>query len=89
MTAFSKEHITALKPDEIWVFYADPDVTRERIKADAAGRPLPTEEQARTHTLSQMAVATTYGIMVGCPVYMFDTNQSREHLVDLLLKRLA
>lgn len=89
VTAFSQERITELNPDEIWAFYADPQVTRERIRADPAGRTLPTDEQARTHTLTQMAVATTYGVMVGCPVYMFDTDRPRERLLNQLLERLT
>lgn len=89
VTAFSQVQITRLNPDEIWVLYADPELTRDRIQADAGGRPMPSEEEARTHTQTQMSVATTYGIMVGCPVYMFDTGQAREHLIDLLLARLA
>lgn len=89
VTAFSQEQVQTLDPDEIWVLYATPDVTRDRISADAAGRPLPSEEEARIHTQAQMAVATTYGIMVSCPVYMFDTGRPREQLIETLLARLA
>ena len=89
VTAFSQEQITRLNPDEIWVLYADPELTRSRIHEDAGGRPMPSEEEARTHTQTQISVATTYGIIVGCPVYIFDTSQPRELLTDSLLARLA
>jgi adenylate kinase len=33
-TAFSAEQIRTIAPDEIWVLYADPETTIERIRAD-------------------------------------------------------
>jgi adenylate kinase len=89
ITPFSLEQFIRLVPDEIWVLYASPEETRRRIAADSGGRPMVTEEEARMHTALQTSVATTYGIAVGCPVYLFDTGTSREELVAQLIGRLS
>ncbi|NEO17683.1 MAG: AAA family ATPase [Moorea sp. SIO3E8] len=88
ITAFSQSKIKRLQPDEIWVLFAAPDVIRERIKRAPDGRPMISEEEARTHTLTQASVAATYGVLVGAPVYFFDTDRDQEKLVSILLKRL-
>ncbi len=80
VTAFSLEQIARLKPDEIWVVFASPEETRKRIANDPGGRPMISEEEARMHTGLQASVATTYGIITGSPVYLFDTGLSREAL---------
>lgn len=89
VTAFSEEKIKQLRPDEIWLLYASPEVTIERIRKKADGRPIITTEEARMHTSSQAAVATTYGIMCGCPAYMIDTDRDQVDLVNMLAGRLA
>lgn len=89
VTAFSKEKIAQLQPDEIWLFYASPEVTIDRIRKKADGRPIITIEEARMHTSSQAAVATTYGILCGCPVYMVDTDRDQAELINMLAGRLA
>lgn len=89
ITAFSLARFSRLAPDEIWVLYAGPEETRRRIAADDGGRPMVTEEEARTHTALQSAVAATYGMSVGRPVYLFDTAGPREQLVARLAERLA
>lgn len=89
ITPFSLTRFALLAPDEIWVLYADPDETRRRIAADNGGRPMVTEEQARTHTALQASVTATYGMSLGRPVYMFDTAVPRAELVDRLVERLA
>lgn len=88
ITAFSEDKIQRLQPDEIWVLFAAPDVIRGRIQRAPAGRPMISEEEARTHTVTQASVAATYGVLVGAPVYLFDTDQDQEKLVSILLKRL-
>lgn len=88
ITAFSLDRFKALGPDEIWFFYTEPEVTIERIAKNAAGRPSISKEEARMHTFAQGAVAATYGIAAGCPVYMFDTDTSQEELVERLRRRL-
>ena len=89
ITPFSLEQFAVLAPDEIWVFYADPGETRDRIRREPGGRPLVSEEEARMHTMLQASVAATYGMSVRCPVYMFDTTGEREPLVERLVGRLA
>lgn len=89
ITPFSLERFAQLAPDEIWVLYASPDETRKRIGADDGGRPMVTEEEARTHTALQASVAATYGMSLGRPVYMFDTAAPRAELVERLAERLA
>jgi adenylate kinase len=89
ITPFSFDQFARLRPDEIWVLYASPEETRRRIGADPAGRPLVSEEEARTHTMLQASVAATYGMSIRCPVYMFDTEPPREELVSRLAERLS
>ena len=89
ITPFSLEQFVRLAPDEIWVLYASPEETRRRIAADSGGRPMVTEEEARMHTAQQTSVAATYGIAVGCPVYLFDTGTSHEELVARLIGRFS
>jgi adenylate kinase len=88
VTPFSLKQFEQLRPDEIWVLYASPEETRRRISADGKGRPTITDEEARTHTTLQASVATTYGMAIGCPVYLFDTEIDPEVLATRLEERL-
>lgn len=88
VTAFSEEKLRRLSPDEIWLFYVSPEVTLRRIELDPAGRPAITVEEARMHSAAQAAVACTFGIVAGCPVYMFDTDTNQHALVERLVGRL-
>lgn len=89
ITPFSLEQFAELAPDEIWVLYASPEETRRRIANDGAGRPMVTEEEARTHSALQASVAATYGMALGRPVYLFDTEVAREDLITRLVGRLS
>jgi adenylate kinase len=89
ITPFSFEQFAQLRPDEIWTLYASPEETQRRIQTDPGGRPIVTEEEARTHTALQASVAATYGMSIRCPVYMFDTAGPREELVAMLARRLS
>jgi adenylate kinase len=89
ITPFSLDQFARLAPDEIWVLFASPEVTRARIAADAAGRPMMSEEEARMHTALQASVAATYGMSLGLPVYLFDTGARRNDLVGRLAQRLT
>jgi len=89
ITPFSLEQFACLNPDEIWVLYISPEETRRRIGNDAGGRPMVTEEEARTHTTLQASVAATYGMAIGCPVYMFDGTLPQSELVAKLGRRLS
>ena len=88
ITAFSEQRVRELAPDEIWVFFASPEETRQRIQNESGGRPLPSEEEARMHTSLQASSAATYGILVGAPVYLFDTAVNRVALLSRLMRRL-
>ena len=88
VTAFSADRFKQLNLDEIWLFYVAPDVTVERIARKAAGRPTITLEEARIHSAAQASVACTFGIVSGCPVYMFDTNVVQTALITQLTRRL-
>jgi adenylate kinase len=88
-TAFSTEQIQTLAPDEIWVLYTDPQTTIDRICEDGGGRKTPSIEDARMHTSLQASVATSYGISVGRPVYLFDSTSNQNDLVSRLSKRLS
>jgi adenylate kinase len=88
VTAFSQAVVQQLSPDEIWLFYTDPEVAVGRIRGDARGRPAITEEQARMHTHIQASVAITYGVAIGVAVYLIDTHGSQDDLVERLQRRL-
>lgn len=88
VTAFSAERFRLLRPDEIWLFYVEPEVTLDRIAKSPSGRPTITLEEARIHSAAQAAVACIFAISVGCPVYMFDTNVDQKNLVHQLAARL-
>jgi len=89
VTPFSLDHFKVLSPSEIWVLFVSPEVTRSRIGNDAGGRPMVTEEEARFHSTLQASVATTYGMAVGRPVYLFDNTGDQGELVDRLQRRLS
>jgi adenylate kinase len=89
VTAFSLDRFKSLQPSEIWLFYASPEVTVDRISRAPSGRPEITLEEARMHTATQASMAMTYGIIAGCPVYMFDTDVDRATLLERLRGRLA
>lgn len=89
VTAFSVDRFQSLHPTEIWLFYVAPELTVERIARDPAGRPSISIEEARMHSFAQASVACTFGIAVGCPVYMFDTAVDQTTLVDKLAIRLS
>ena len=89
VTAFCIDKFKQLNPDEVWLFYAAPEVTLDRISRHPAGRPMITLEEARMHSAAQASVACTFGIAAGCPVYMFDTNIDQAKVVDRLAARLS
>lgn len=88
ITAFSHDRFRELAPNEIWLFFASPLITIERITNDPAGRPLIDVETARMHTFLQGSVAATYGIAAGCPVYLFDTGRERSDILADLSVRM-
>jgi adenylate kinase len=89
VTAFSQELLLAVGPDEIWVTYASAAETVTRVSADPQGRPQVTVDEAAMHTGIQAALATTYGVLLGRPVYFFDTDNSAEGRIATMVKRLG
>jgi len=89
ITPFSLDQFGRLSPDEIWVLYASPAETRRRISSDSGGRPMVSDGEAEMHTTLQASVAATYGMSIGCAVYLFDTAAPRDQLVDRLIARLS
>jgi adenylate kinase len=87
-TAFSSSQILDLRPDEIWVLYSSPEETVRRIEASPNGRPQVTCSEAAMHTSLQASVAVNYGIIVGCPIYFFDTEHDPNVLTDRLEARI-
>lgn len=88
VTPYSLADFSRLAPTKIWVLYCSPETTLQRISRDAAGRPLVTLEEARMHTQLQASVALTYGMSVGIPIYMFDSDRDHDGLADELAARL-
>jgi adenylate kinase len=88
VTPYSLKEFEKLGPTQIWVLYTAPEVARQRIIADAQGRPQITEEEARFHTQLQASVAITYGMHLGTAIHFFDSAVPREQLVDQLVARL-
>lgn len=87
ITAFSHRQLFKLNPDEIWFLFVSPEITVERISKNAEGRPLISPEEARMHTHLQSSVAASYGVALGCPVYLFDSGGSQDELVERLRRR--
>jgi adenylate kinase len=89
VTPYSLEEFEKLGPTQIWVLYTAPEVALRRIAADAQGRPLITEEEARFHTQLQASVAITYGMHLGTAIHFFDSDVPGEQLVAQLVARLS
>lgn len=76
VTAYSTAGIASVNPTMICVLYTPPDVTRNRIAAAPAGRPMVTEWDADFHTYLQAGVALTYAITLGVPAYFINSSMS-------------
>lgn len=87
VTGFRLDILQALSPDLIICFYASPDVIAQRIQADPGGRPLPESHELEMHTQMQASLATSYGVIVGCPVYLIDTDKELDKVIETMLER--
>lgn len=72
VTPFTKEMLSRLSPDVITCLYADAATLEARIKADAAGRPLPSRVDLNRHVDLQCQVAWTYAFESGASLYFLD-----------------
>lgn len=89
VTPYSIEDFRRLAPTQIWVLYASPKATQDRIGKAPEGRPHVTLEEAAMHTSLQASVAATYGIALGLAVHLFDTTgKGSEEVATMLAERL-
>lgn len=80
VTAFTPEQLRQLDPDVIICLYVSPEVTRNRIEADAAGRPLPTDFELGLHADLQASLAAQYAFVLGKPCYLLDSSIALDEL---------
>lgn len=88
VTPFSLDQLARVSPTLIFNLYTDPEVVTRRIAAHPQGRPNVTEYEAGYHNGLQGAVAITYGIQMGIPVYFLDSAQPTPSLLEQIMKRL-
>jgi len=86
VTPFTKKQLIQLMPDIIICLYARADVLCDRIKKDAAGRPLPSLSEIDLHTQLQCQVAGMYAFEVGASLYYLDAAHPPGVLLDNFLK---
>lgn len=87
VTGFSIEALQRLEPDVIICLYTSAEIARQRINANAMGRPLVTHFEADMHTQLQAGVAAQYGVILGKPVYLLDSSASPEALTELVAEK--
>lgn len=89
VTPFSIAQVQRLEIDAIICLYASAEVLRERIRADAQGRPLPSDDDLKLHVELQAAVATQYAVLTGKPCYLIDSNIPKEVLAQEVIRASA
>jgi adenylate kinase len=89
ITAYSLEDIRRLAPTMVCMLYTAPDVTMARIEAAPAGRPMITEFEAQFHTELQAAVAATYAVGLGVPMYLIDSSRPVAEVAGELARRFG
>ncbi len=82
VTPFSFEQVKRLAPSQIIVIFTAPELARDRITQNAAGRRMPSEFEAGFHAALQGSVAVNYGIMLGVPIQFLDGGQELNTIVD-------
>ena len=87
VTGFTLEMLEALSPDLILCFYASAQVLSKRINADSEGRTLPSHYELEMHNQLQGSLAVSYGLLVGCPVYLIDSDNELDELAEITLSR--
>ena len=85
VTAFTTEQLQQLNPDVIICLYISPEITRERIENDAAGRSLPPDFELGLHIHLQASFATQYAFILNKPCYL--VNSAFE--VEILVKNIC
>jgi adenylate kinase len=88
--AFSMQQLEALRLDALVVLRCDPEELIARVARDPGGRRSLTRELAREIQMLQEALALTYGVICGCPVFVIDsTNVGIEEVANRALRVLA
>jgi adenylate kinase len=82
VTGFTTAKLQALNPDVIVCLYASSDVIVERIREHSMGRPNITPFEATLHTDLQTNLAVQYGILLGKPVYLINSDVNEQTLVE-------
>ncbi|HSH77852.1 MAG TPA: AAA family ATPase [Herpetosiphonaceae bacterium] len=88
VTAFSAEMLKAVRPTMVCMLYTQPEVVISRIEANNQGRPQISTFEAQFHTELQTAVAATYAILLGVPLYLLDSSKPTAELADEIIKQL-
>lgn len=88
VTAFSQHSLARLPLKAVVVLQAPPEVLLDRLVSGDKGRMWKTADQARRLQDLQTTVGLTYGVICGCPVYVFDSNAAPEELADTVLASL-
>lgn len=74
ITPYSLGHLKKLKLDAVVCLHCNPEVLAKRVRANPAGRPSISAEEARHHQFLQESVASVYGIVSGSPVFIIDNT---------------
>lgn len=88
VTAFSQQNLAKLPLSAIVVLQPPPEVLVARVESNSQGRTWHTSEQAQRLQSLQTALALTYGVVCGCPVYVFDVEMNPNDLADEVLSAL-
>jgi adenylate kinase len=88
-TPFDAERLSHIAPDAIVCLYVDPEETCRRIAAKPYGRTQVSEFEALFHTMAQAAIASTYAVQLGRPVYYLDARVDPAVLVNWFVNRLG
>jgi adenylate kinase len=87
VTAFSPELLRSLRPTRICMLFTTPQTTIRRIGRDPQGRPLVSSFEANFHCFTQASLAVTYGILLGIPVYFYDSSKGIKKAFSNMEKR--
>ena len=88
VTAFSQEALSNLKLSAVVVLQAPAETLLSRVAAKDEGRLWRTANQAERLQSLQSALALIYGVVCGCPVYVFDSDRVLQDLATDVLEAL-
>lgn len=85
ITPFTLTQLKELNPDVVICAYAAPSVIADRIRKDAAGRPLPNNFDLALHIELQAMLATQYAFLLERNCYLLNSDAPLEELVQRFL----